>query len=744
LLFFLVLFSGTVFSASPSIQILDPNGWEAITNDTNYGIDFNVSDADSDELLCSIYYTPQSSGAGSYGYAIVKDWNVTNTQYCPNYSGDSSTEYTCIWDWNLSKRFVDVSDEDLVVYFPMDYNVNSEGYLTDYSQNDYNGTVVGADFNTSDCVDGNCFHFEDADNDAIQTNNLSISWEEGTLMGWFNPDDWTSTEAFMGWKSTSNEYDGINLIIAGGDVYGQLYENGGGASPVCNLTSDVSGFSGWHHITMTWKNGGQCHLYVDTILGESSSTITANMSFSNPHRIRIGDDGIFSPNYKYDGLADEVKVYKRQLTLSEIEADYNRISVRDGEYFIDANCMDGWVGTEVTDSSDKFFSIGGVELIVKKPLDEATGEEIYAYSIAITGEAGTQDYNNLIVDQNAMILNDVNYTIRIDTNDTTYYGRTFYISVPDGTDSYELQPYLVKVADAIETTIHTIDSSTLLAVSGIKIETYKVINSVDRLISSFLSDSKGEALGYFLLGHTYTLYVYDSDGALLLSGDYTQTTTTDLYIYIDETSPYFVSGYRHYVDANFSPTSRVFTDVNAILTQTIYSSGTDFNRVHIFVTRGDANVFDANALRDVNYSLTATIYIHSIDFNSLSGDANAFTVTLHIYTNDGNVWIRSHYYYFRGEETWITIARTGVREELGCSPDSSVCVGSIILSLLLSMVFTASVIFKVESFRTVSSSIILFMVFIALFTFLNWIPLALAGLMGIAGFFMMVSQWRHD
>lgn len=621
------------FAASPVIKVLDPNGGEAIASGTIYGIDFNVLDADADELFVSLYYTEYSEGAGSYQYVIVKDWNATNSQNCPNYSV-SSTEYTCTWNWDTNKYYTDVSDANLLMYFPMDYNVTSEGYITDYSHNDWNAVnligsaVQGSDFNTTDCVDGNCRRFykaggNDAGNSIKAEQLINVSYEEGTFMGWFKPDSWNSYEGLMSYvKENDITYGSIQLQVVqtgGGAIYFTIYDQDHAAK--CSPTFNVTGYTGWHHLAATWKNNGTCVLYVDGVQRSSGAITNANMNYSPLHYFRIGDNGSYTYNYDFNGNADEVKVYSRQLSGTEVMADYNRLKVADNRYYLDANVMDGWNGTKTTDSSNGEFAIGSGTVIIKVPKDEKTLANISTFDVRVIGTL-SQDFNGLTADKNVVISIGEDYRIIVDSNEEGYYQRNYYVHLTETDESITIQPYLPDQTNGLLVWMYLIDPNTNQRIPDILIRVYKSISGYGTVeVESIKTDSSGAANLAFIALDTYTIKYYDGD--TLLKTDTLNPSSTTYYSYID-------TGTITTPDTNMSVINVTFTP-----NRYLYPPTDDANvsiDVNISITTGDGNAvwIYARQLNRVIYSL----YDNNI-LNVASGANYSFDLN----QSDLNSWI---------------------------------------------------------------------------------------------------------
>src|SRR5262249_61596254 len=75
----------------------------------------------------------------------------------------------------------------------------------------------------------------------------------------------------------------------------------------------------WHLMTLAFQSGGPVVLYIDghTETSETAPTFTFN---ATPLRFGVMTDGFWTP---YNGLLDEVQIFNRVLSASEIQSIYN-------------------------------------------------------------------------------------------------------------------------------------------------------------------------------------------------------------------------------------------------------------------------------------------------------------------------------------------------------------------------------------------------------------------------------------
>jgi len=162
----------------------------------------------------------------------------------------------------------------------------------------------------------NCGEFVRANRGRIDISGLPVSTAIGdrtTVTFWMN---WTGSNSNMpiGWMTydlwlTSNNF-GFNT--GGGDVFG-----------ISNATATLA--NNWHHVAAVFTNRDPAHnvLYIDGV--EQSLSLlqgTQNTNQSVGSNLRISS-WLNNTSYSFDGLIDELRVYDRGLSGSEIVEDYN-------------------------------------------------------------------------------------------------------------------------------------------------------------------------------------------------------------------------------------------------------------------------------------------------------------------------------------------------------------------------------------------------------------------------------------
>ena len=152
--------------------------------------------------------------------------------------------------------------------------------------------------------------------DAFTTNITIESWLKGNQLT--ANSDWKGivTKGNSSWRlqatSRANTvYFGADGVSPNGDLYGSRNVNDGR----------------WHHVAAVY-DGAYMFLYVDGTLDVSQPATGSISQNSNPACIGanakayVPSCGCNEPGYFFNGLIDEVSIYNRALTASEIQADY--------------------------------------------------------------------------------------------------------------------------------------------------------------------------------------------------------------------------------------------------------------------------------------------------------------------------------------------------------------------------------------------------------------------------------------
>jgi hypothetical protein len=196
------------------------------------------------------------------------------------------------------------------------FDESSGTTAADQSGKGNNGTVTGATFVTGGRFN-NALSFNGTSNMVTVADSATLDLTTGmTIEGWVRP----STTG--GWRTAFVKEQPGNL------VYG-VYSNNGSNHPsaevyVNGAVRTVEGSSAlptltWSHLAATY-DGATLRLYVNGTQAAQLAIAGSILTSNSP--VRIGGNGIW-PEY-FAGQIDEVRIYNRALTASEIQSDMLR------------------------------------------------------------------------------------------------------------------------------------------------------------------------------------------------------------------------------------------------------------------------------------------------------------------------------------------------------------------------------------------------------------------------------------
>ncbi|AXG06593.1 hypothetical protein DU500_09220 [Haloplanus rubicundus] len=203
---------------------------------------------------------------------------------------------------------------DLEAYYPLDGTAN----VGDVSGNGYDATTVG-DVSYASGKVGQAASFDgDGDYVDLGPNFQFDDTQPFSVVGWFNRD------GVSGFNDRLLGFDTVNswgLLFDGGYIDGGqdlVFRYGG-----TNLASGVgAAFGDWTHFAVTHDGNGGLSLYIDgteaaSATGASWSSPSQSFILGNTKRWVDRDDEWF------DGRIDDVRIYSRALSASEVQSLYD-------------------------------------------------------------------------------------------------------------------------------------------------------------------------------------------------------------------------------------------------------------------------------------------------------------------------------------------------------------------------------------------------------------------------------------
>ncbi len=203
------------------------------------------------------------------------------------------------WSQNIS--------QGLVTYYPFNGNAN------DGSGNGYNGTVSGSVLTTDRFGNPNqAYEFDGVDDYITIPGTGSLHLTTGfSLACWANFTD--EADGFLVGKHVWSVFTGYFIAVTNQQFVGYVNSDTR-LYPGDNITYNDGN---WHFVVSTY-DGSVLRLYVDAIYKNSQTRAYTN---TNTADITIG--GLPGPHGNFKGKIDEVRIYNRPLTVSEIQELYS-------------------------------------------------------------------------------------------------------------------------------------------------------------------------------------------------------------------------------------------------------------------------------------------------------------------------------------------------------------------------------------------------------------------------------------
>jgi hypothetical protein len=183
-----------------------------------------------------------------------------------------------------------------------------DGDAKDSSGNGNDGTIYGAIF--VDGISGKALSFRGTD-DYVSVGSIG-ALSALTVEGWAYYE--TATIDLSVFGSTASG-EGNHISLRSNHI--ELQPNGLNWENRCWIDTGVQTANEWHYLALTW-DGTTAKGYLDnTLIGSCNVTGTLDPSATNA----IGRHGS-RPDWYMNGLIDEVRIYNRALSASEIKANY--------------------------------------------------------------------------------------------------------------------------------------------------------------------------------------------------------------------------------------------------------------------------------------------------------------------------------------------------------------------------------------------------------------------------------------
>lgn len=288
-------------------------------------------------------------GEGAKVYAHTGGTNIGRTANSNFHDGTSTTTqyFAGIIDevriWNEARTneeiranmFRQLSGEvialesNLAAYYTMDHSTGTN--LRDFSGNSNDGTL--SNMSDANWIASTVLYdlrqsldFDGIDDYVSLGNSSNLQLTTAiTIETWVNPRSISQWGAILSnLQDNGTNESGYGLIIDGDteEMVWWLQTVGGATNDHLNYPRFTPTLDTWQHVACTY-NGSEMKLYVDGILKQSLARNGA-IDWSNlPIEARIGSYVDDNENYYFDGQIDDVRIYDRALTASQIAKSMN-------------------------------------------------------------------------------------------------------------------------------------------------------------------------------------------------------------------------------------------------------------------------------------------------------------------------------------------------------------------------------------------------------------------------------------
>ena len=255
-----------------------------------------------------------------------------------------------------------VSNEGLVLEMPFDSSnyVNSSLTLDSSSQQN-DGIVTGATFNSSGGIDSSGDYSFDGVNDYIQLPANTIS--ESTLPNdftwslWFKKaqDSFGTVRGLLTAFTSAGGY-GCVLYFSNEKVKGRCYNTTSSYTLPSTISTVVD--TNWHNVVFVLTKGDVSKLYLDGVSQNDGIVFNGDVKWPASGESRIGAYRYDNTANLFNGSIDEVKIYNRSLSATEIQGLYEqRVKGRDSFGYRAKDNV--WYGSQTIQQTETICLNGG-------------------------------------------------------------------------------------------------------------------------------------------------------------------------------------------------------------------------------------------------------------------------------------------------------------------------------------------------------------------------------------------------
>ncbi|XP_078000232.1 uncharacterized protein LOC144452901 [Glandiceps talaboti] len=230
-----------------------------------------------------------------------------------------SLKNNCSCNTNLNPSLDQILADNVIARYPLNGNAN------DVSGNGHHGNMVGSVAFVSAGISGQTASFNGASK--INVDNLrNTNWGSSfSVSVWFKrTGQWGN---YQGIVSNGYHTSGSWEIRMGRELEGQML--GGGVvtaddTATWNYVHLVARKNVWHHVVMTY-DGVTLNYYLDNVKQEGEADCCHGDMLIKNTPLTIGQAGVGKSNEYFYGLIDEVVIFGKVLSSSDVSTVYNEL-----------------------------------------------------------------------------------------------------------------------------------------------------------------------------------------------------------------------------------------------------------------------------------------------------------------------------------------------------------------------------------------------------------------------------------
>jgi hypothetical protein len=165
---------------------------------------------------------------------------------------------------------------------------------------------------------GNAFSFDGNANHGSYVNipdAPGLDSTTGTWDFWLNTTQNQQYVGLVGKSDAASSLNGITMQLFQG--HARVEVKGPGPTLLLEPTTPLLNDGQWHQMSLTFQSGGTVVLYIDGQARAMGTAPTFSFGANDPLRFGVMTDGFWTP---YSGLLDEVQVFNRALSATEVQA----------------------------------------------------------------------------------------------------------------------------------------------------------------------------------------------------------------------------------------------------------------------------------------------------------------------------------------------------------------------------------------------------------------------------------------